>query len=168
MILQEQYTMVSRLIKNKKGAKLHNFLYLILYVILSFVVVLLLVQIPEKMFKARMEQGYFPQATNQDRMSTILAYKNPYSGRLDLLKVSSVNIIQNKTAKNLLSFPEEEEVALFVSLDGKKSYYDRKFYKRAKPLVPIRYRSLINERKVQAQDDKSWKTLTIEQVFRKT
>ncbi|MBW2973350.1 hypothetical protein KY346_03075 [Candidatus Woesearchaeota archaeon] len=160
--------MALRLIKNKKGAKLHNFLYLILYVILTFIVVLLLVQIPEKMFKARMEQGYFPQTVNQDRISTMFAYKNPYSGRLDLLKVSSANMIQNKTAKNLLSFPEEEEVALFVSLDNKKSYYDRKFYKRAKPLVPVRYVSLLNTRKVQAQDDKSWKTLTIEQVFRRT
>lgn len=153
---------------NKRAVwALPDFLYFFFYVGLTFTISFVLVQIPDSILNDRLQTGNLGQVIDNDRVNTMLAYKDPYSGRFDYDKISSANLINNQTAQNLIIFPDKER-ALFLSLDGKKAYMNKKYYDIAKPLAPIRYTSLVNRRQVEDQKDKSFKILTIEQVYKRT
>lgn len=153
---------------NKKATwALADFLYFFFYVGLTFVIALLVVKIPDNHLNAMLQTGNLEQTVDNDRMSAMLAYKNPYSGRLDFNKISSAGLVNNQTVQDLLIFPKKRKVALMLGIDGKSFYFHKDYYEIAKPLAPVRYVSLVNKRFVEAQDDKSWKTLMIEQVYKK-
>jgi len=153
---------------NKRAVwALPDFLYFFFYVALSFTVMLVLVQIPDSILNDRLQTGNLAQVIDNDRVNAMLAFKNPYSGLLDYQKISSADAVSNQTVQNLIIFPDKER-ALFLSLDGKKAYMNKKYYDIAKPLAPIRYTSLVNRRQVEDQKDKSLKILTIEQVYKRT
>ena len=153
--------------KNKKATWVFaDFLYFFFYVGLTFAIAITLVKIPDNLLNDRLQAGNLGPEINNDRINNILAYKNPVSGRFDFNKIASVDVISTETVNNALIFPKNKKIALKFSIDGKDAYLDKNFYEIAKPLAFKRYISLVTKKRVQVQTDKSWKTLTIDQVFK--
>ncbi|MBW3004421.1 hypothetical protein KY310_01145 [Candidatus Woesearchaeota archaeon] len=160
--------MALKIFNNKKGTwAWADFLYFFFYVGLTFVLAIALGAIPDSILNSVLQKGNLEYTTNNDRMNTMLAYKDPYSGRFVYDKIESENIISVDVARNLLVFPENKKIAIALSLDGKTFYYKKDFYEIAKPLTPITYESVINTRLVQLPN-KEWRKLTIEQVYKPT
>ncbi len=158
--------MALRIIKSKKAFwGWADFLYFFFYVGLTFVLAIAISSIPDGILNSVLQKGNLEYTTNNDRMNTMLAYKDPYSGRFDYAVIQSDKIINNETVKNLLIFPKDKKIAIALSLDGKKYYWKKNFYDIAKPLTPITYESIVNTRLVQLPN-KEWRKLTIEQVYK--
>jgi hypothetical protein len=153
--------------KNKKATWVFaDFLYFFFYVGLTFAIAIALVRIPDNILSAQLQSGNLGPELNNDRINTILAYKNPVSGRFDFNKIASVDIISKETVNNALIFPKDKKIALKFTIDNRDAYLDKSFYEIAKPLAFKRYTSLVTKKNVQVQTDKSWKTLTIDQVYK--
>ncbi|MBW3001713.1 hypothetical protein KY338_00965 [Candidatus Woesearchaeota archaeon] len=158
--------MALRILNNKKGTwAWADFLYFFFYVALTFVLALSISHIPDSILNSVLQKGNLEYTINNDRMDNMLAYKDPYSGRLNYLVLESDNMISNETVKNLLIFPKDKKIAVALSLDGKKYYWRKKYYDIAKPLTPITYESIVNTRMVQLPSN-VWGKLTIEQVYK--
>jgi hypothetical protein len=157
---------VLKILNNKRATwAWADFLYFFFYVGLTFVLALSISAIPDSILNSVLQKGNLEYTTNNARMDTMLAYKDPYSGRLDYDRLESEELISVDTARNLLVFPQDKKVAIALSLDGKTFYYKKGFYDIAKPLTPITYESIINSRLVYTPK-KEWKKLTIEQVYK--
>lgn len=153
---------------NKKAVwALPEWLFFFFYIFLSFTIAQILVEIPDSILNNRLQTGELVPSIDGDRINTMLAYKNPYSGKFDYGKIASADIVNNQTVHDLIIYPQKDNKAIYLSIDGKKAYFNKKFYEIAKPLAPIRYSSTVNTRLVQDQKDKGVKLLTIEQVYKK-
>ncbi len=165
---QRQFNLALKILNKKKGMwAWADFLYFFFYISLTFVLAIALGGIPDSILNSMLQKGDLEYTTNNDRLNTILAYKDPFSGRFDYTKIESDRLITNDTVRDLLAFPKDKRLALMVSLNGKKAFKNKGYYEIAKPLTPITYESVINTRLVQLPN-KEWRKLTIEQVYKPT
>ncbi len=152
--------------RNRKAVLAEGVIFWMIYIAMTGVVIFLIRAIPSTVYSQATETFGMENAVLTDRVYNEVAWESPLTQREyigELPKLSDWDTKRINSAFDTLGAPRQ--LSFKLTLEGKEAYYDEAFYKRAKPLSPVRYKSFVETRPVWIVEDKKIATLEIDQVF---
>jgi hypothetical protein len=143
---------------NKKAA---FSIYWFAYLALTVAVVYALWSMPSRMLDAAGQPYWTDAAITEQKIYTTLDEHDPVLGsQQGILTKDYNNVCYNNTIDWSMS---QKAFAFRIYIDGKECYGNKKFYRDARPLAPVKYELFVSNKTYQT--DKGPAVVMIEQVW---
>lgn len=150
----------------RKGQLAEAVVFWIFYIILTGAVVYVIVSTPATVFSRVTDTQQLENAIFAERMYDKVAGQSALTQRVYPGILASKTAWDKQRIMNAFATAGTPRgIGFKLTLDGQEAYFDERFYKEAKPLSPVRYKSFVETRPVWLQDKQEFAALTIDQVY---